>query len=175
MGKNRGGSAMTWGIPTASFVQIHVLISLIGIASGFAVAYGLLTNRLFFGWTALFLTTTILTSITGFPIPPFGFDPPRAIGVISLILLAGAVVSFYIFHVVGVWRWAYIGCAITAFYLNTFVAVVQAFQKLPVLHPLAPTQSEPPFLIAQIGVLIIFVVMGVLAVIRFHPEIKTEN
>src|ERR1700722_16340877 len=68
---------MIFGIPTATFILIHVIISLIGIATGFVVLYGLLTNRLFAGWTALFLVFNVLTDLTGYPIPPFGFDPPR--------------------------------------------------------------------------------------------------
>ncbi len=55
----------------------------------------------------LFLATTILTSVTGFPLPPFGFDPPRAVGTLSLILLAIAVLALYLFHAGEVWRWAY--------------------------------------------------------------------
>jgi hypothetical protein len=161
---------MTWGIPTALFLQIHVVISLIGILSGFVVLYGLLAERPFGGWTALFLATTILTSVTGFPLPPFGFTPARAVGVISLVLLAFAVAALYAFRLAGAWRWIYIGGAVAALYLNVFVAVTQAFQKLSFLQPLAPTQSEPPFLLAQLAVLAIFVALGVLAVIRFHPE-----
>jgi hypothetical protein len=151
-------------------LQIHVLLSLIGIISGFVVLYGLLIGRPFGGWTMLFLAATILTSITGFPLAPFGFDPPRVVGVISLVLLALAVAAFYAFRLAGAWRWVYIGSATAALYLNVFVGVVQAFQKLPFLQPLAPTQSEPPFLVAQIAVLVIFVAFGILAVIRFHPE-----
>ena len=119
-------------------LQIHVALSLIGIVSGFVVLYGLLIGRSLGGWTALFLATTILTSITGFPLAPFGFDPPRAVGVISLVLLALAVAALYMFRLAGAWRWVYVGGAIAALYLNVFVAVVQAFQKLPFLQPLAP-------------------------------------
>src|SRR5436190_17725457 len=122
---------MTWGIPTGLFLQIHVFISLIGILAGFVVLYGLLTGRPFAGWTALFLATTILTSVTGFPLPPFGFDPPRAVGVLSLALLAAAVAALYLFHLAGLWRWVYIGSALAALYLNVFVGITQAFQKLP--------------------------------------------
>ena len=160
---------MTWGIPTDTFLQIHVILSLIGIASGFIVLYGLLTGNPLAAWTAIFLVTTILTGVTGFPLPPFGFDPPRAVGIILLILLALAVLALYAFRLAGVWRSIYIITAIMALYLNVFVGVTQAFQKLPFLQPLAPTQSEPPFLIAQIVVLLLFVVLGVVAVRRFHP------
>jgi hypothetical protein len=160
---------MTWGIPTDTFLQIHVILSLIGIASGLIVLYGLLTGNPFAAWTAIFLVTTILTGVTGFPLPPFGFTPARAVGVILLILLALTVVALYAFHLAGAWRSVYIVTAIMALYLNVFVGVTQAFQKLSFLQPLAPTQSEPPFLIAQLVVLLIFIVLGVLAVRRFHP------
>ena len=155
-------------------LQIHVLVSLIGIVSGFVVLYGLLLGRPLGGWTALFLATTILTSVTGFPLAPFGFDPARAVGVISLVLLALAVVALYVFRLAGAWRWVYVGSAIAALYLNVFVGVAQAFQKLPFLQPLAPTQSEPPFLVAQLAVLVIFVALGILAAIRFHPELDVR-
>jgi hypothetical protein len=160
---------VTWGIPTDLFLQIHVVLSLIGLVAGLVVMYGLVTGRPFGGWTALFLLTTILTNVTGFPLPPFGFDPPRIVGVISLVLLAIAVAAFYLFHLAHAWRWVYIVTATMALYLDAFVAVIQSFQKLPFLQALAPTQSEPPFIIAQVAVLIIFVVLGVVAVLKFHP------
>ena len=150
-------------------LQVHVALSLVGIASGLVVLYGLLTGKPFAGWTALFLVTTILTSATGFPLPPYGFDPPRALGVISLVLLAFAVAGLYLFKLAGAWRWIYIVTAVASLYLNVFVAVVQSFQKVAFLQPLAPTQSEPPFVIAQLVVLVAFIALGVLAVRRFRP------
>jgi hypothetical protein len=156
-------------------LQIHVVLSLIGIASGFAVLYGLLTGRTFGGWTFVFLVATILTSLSGFPLEPPGFDPPRAVGLMSLALLAAAVVAFYAFHLAGPWRWAYIVTAIAALYLNVFVGVTQAFQKVPFLRPLAPTQSEPPFAAGQLIVLLAFIVLAAVAVIRFHPEVKATT
>jgi hypothetical protein len=160
---------MTWGIPTHLFLEIHVALSLIGIVTGLIVLYGLLRGYPFRGWTALFLGTTILTSVTGFPLPPFGFDPPRAVGTLSLVLLAIAVLAIYGFRPRGAWLWIYVATAMTALYLNCFVGVIQAFAKLPPLHELAPTQSEPPFLIVQLIVLAIFVVLGFLAARRYHP------
>jgi hypothetical protein len=130
----------------------------------------LLAGKLLRGWTALFLATTVLTSVTGFPLPPFGFDPPRAVGVLSLVLLAVALAALYVFHLSGAWRWLYVATAVAALYLNSFVAVVQSFQKLSFLKPLAPTQSEPPFLVSQIVVLVAFVVLGILAARKFHPK-----
>jgi hypothetical protein len=155
-----------------TLLQFHVVISLIGMVSGLVVLYGLLIGRAFGAWTALFLATTILTSVTGFFLPPFGFDPPRVIGVLSLVLLAVAVIAYYMFGLAGAWRWIYVITAMIALYLNVFVGVIQAFGKLPFLHSLAPTQSEPPFLIAQLLVLAAFVTFGFLAVRRFHPGIR---
>jgi hypothetical protein len=153
-----------------SLLEIHVALSLVGIASGLVVLYGLLSGKALGGWTALFLATTILTSVTGFPLAPFGFDPPRAVGTLSLVLLAVAVGAYYLFHLAGMWRWVYVVTAMASLYLNCFVLVFQGFLKVPALHDLAPTQSEPPFLIAQSTVLIIFVVLGFLAVRKFHPR-----
>jgi hypothetical protein len=153
-----------------SLLAIHVGLSLIGIVSGLVVLYGLLSGQALGGWTALFLLTTILTSATGFPLAPFGFDPPRAVGILSLILLAVAVGAYYLFHLAGFWRWVYVVTAMAALYLNCFVLVFQGFLKVQVLHDLAPTQSEPPFLIAQGAVLILFVVLGFFAVRKFHPK-----
>jgi hypothetical protein len=153
-------------------LQIHVILSLIGILSGLVVLYGLLAGSLSGAWTAVFLATTILTSLTGFPLPPFGFDPPRAVGVISLVLLALAVAAYYAFHLNAAWRWIFVGSAVAALYLNVFVAVVQAFMKLPFLKALAPTQSEPPFVVTQAIVLLVFIALGVWAAVRFHPEME---
>jgi hypothetical protein len=156
-------------------LQVHVVLSLIGIVSGLVVLYGMLTSRRLGGWTALFLGTTILTSITGFLLPPFDFDPPRAVGLISLVLLAVACTALYVFRLAPPWRWIYVVTATIALYFNVFVGVIQAFQKLPFLQPLAPTQSEPPFVFAQALVLLAFIVLGALAVMRFHPAINAKT
>jgi hypothetical protein len=162
---------MTWGIPTHLFLQIHVALSLIALVAGLVVLYGLLQGRALRGWMELFLVTLILTSVTGFPLPPFGLDPPRMVGILSLVLLAVAVLAIYVFRVSGPWRWIFVVTAMAALYLDAFVGVIQAFAKLPALHELAPTGSEPPFLIAQVIVLVFFVVLGFLAARRFHPTL----
>ena len=160
---------MILGLSTTTFTTVHVIISLIGIGSGIVVVLGWLGGRQSAGWAALFLATTVLTSVTAFFFHSASFGPPHVVGVISLVVLAAAILALYVFHLAGFWRWIYIVGATMALYLNAFVGVVQAFQKLPFLQPLAPTQSEPPFLIAQIAVLAIFIVLGFLSVKRFHP------
>jgi len=163
---------MTWGMPTSIFLEIHIILSLIGIASGLVVFYGLvgLTSRRYPLITALFLATTILTSVTGFPLAPFGFDPPRAVGILSLVLLAAAVTARYAFDLRGSWRWIYVATGVAALYLNVFVAIVQSFQKIPFFNSLAPTQTELPFVIAQGIVLGLFGAFGLAATIIFRPE-----
>ena len=131
----------------------HVVISLIGIVSGLVVVYGLVTGKPHGGWTVVFLTTTVLTSVTGFPLPATQLLPSHVVGIISLLLLAAAIVALYVYHLGGPWRWIYVGTAVAALYLNMFVAVVQAFQKISFLQALAATQSEYPFLLAQVVVL----------------------
>src|SRR5580704_10795803 len=114
---------MTWGIPTHLFLQIHVALSLIALVAGLVVLFGLLKGRALGGWTELFLVTIVLTSVTGFPLPPFGLDPPRMVGILSLILLAVALLAIYVFRVSGPWRWIYVVAAMTALYLDAFVVV----------------------------------------------------
>ena len=161
---------MILGMSTATFTLIHVVISLIGIFSGLVVLLGMLRAKHYRGWTAFFLVSTVLTSATGFFFHSASFGPAHAVGVISLLVLAVAIIAVYVFHLASAWRLVYVISAVAALYLNVFVSVVQAFQKLPFLQPLAPTQSEPPFLVVQLIVAAIFILLGLLAVRRFHPE-----
>jgi hypothetical protein len=160
---------MILGMSIATFTQLHVILSLIGIAAGLVVLIGMLMVRRLDGWTALFLATTVVTSVTGFLFHSARFGPPHAIGLLSLALLVLAILARYSYHMAGSWRWVYIVTAILSLYFNVLVGVVQAFQKLSLLQPLAPTGTEPPFVIAQSLVLAAFVVLTVLALKRFYP------
>ena len=156
-----------------AFTLFHVLLSLIGIGSGFVVLYGLLKSQRLTGWTKLFLTTTVGTSLTGFFFPFNGFTPAIGVGIVSLIVLSIAIVALYRFDLVGGWSRTYAISAVLAQYLNFFVLVVQLFRRVPALQALAPTQSEPPFQIAQLVVLLAFIAVGILAARRFHGEPST--
>lgn len=160
---------MMLGMSLETYTLVHVIISLIGIGSGFVVLFGLLSGKRLGGWTGLFLATTVLTSVTGFGFPFDHLLPSHAVGTISLVVLAVAILALYPFHLAGAWRRIYVTTAVTALYLNCFVAVVQSFQKVPALHELAPNGSEPPFAIAQLAVLVIFVVLGIRAARKFRP------
>jgi hypothetical protein len=153
-----------------TFTQIHVAISLIAIVSGLVVMFGLLARKRLDRWTALFLLTTVLTSVTGFFFPFHGFTPALGVGIFSMLVLAVAIFARYARHLAGPWRWIYVISAMVALYLNVFVLIVQAFQKVPILKALAPTQSEPPFLVAQLLALVLFIVLSILAAIRFRVE-----
>lgn len=153
-----------------AFTFVHVVISLIGILSGFVVVFGLFASKRLEGWTAIFLTSTVLTSVTGFFFPFHHLLPSHILGILSLVVLAIAIPARYSFHLAGPWRRTYVITAVIAFYFNFFVLIVQSFMKVPALHSLAPTGSEPPFLIAQIVTLVAFFVLGSLAVIRFHER-----
>jgi|SRR5215813_11192935 len=159
---------MVLGMSLETFTLIHVLISLVGIASGIIVMYGFLKNQRLDRWTAAFLFTTALTSLTGFLFPFTTVTPAIKLGIISLVVLALAIVTRYFLHFV--WRKTYVIAACTALYFNVFVLVVQSFEKLPPLKASAPTQKEPPFAVAQIAVLILFVVLTTFAVKRFRIE-----
>jgi hypothetical protein len=159
---------MFFGGPT--YTLIHVVISLVGILSGLVVLFGLLAGKRLDGWTGLFLATTVATSVTGFGFPFHHFLPSHGVGILSLVVLALALYALYSRRLAGGWRRTYVICAVVALYFNVFVAIVQAFLKVPALHALAPTQTEPAFKLVQGVVLLLFVVLGVLAVKRFRAE-----
>ena len=159
---------MILGMTTSTFTLVHVFISLVGIGSGFVVVYGLLTGKPLDGWTATFLSTTILTSITGFLFPVAHILPSHIIGLISLLVLAVALLARYGRHMQRSWRSTYVVCTIVALYLNVFVTVVQSFLKIPPVHAVAPTQKEPPFLFTHLADMVIFVIIGILAVKKFR-------
>jgi hypothetical protein len=160
--------AMFFGMTPFTFV--HVVLSLLGIASGFVIVYGLLTAKRLEGWTGLFLASNVATSVTGFFLPSERFLPSHAIGIIALVVLTVAIIAWYGRHLVGRWRTAYVVSSVIALYLNVFILIAQLFLKVPVLNALAPTQSEPPFLLSQAVVLALFIVFGIAAVIRFGNE-----
>lgn len=159
---------MIWGMTTATFTLLHVLISLVGIVSGLVVMYGFLTSKRLDRWTLLFLVTTVATSVTGFAFPFTRLLPSHILGILSLGLLGMAIGARYALSLTGAWRWIYVVTASMALYLNVFVLVAQSFQKVPALKALAPTQKEPPFAIAQLAVLVLFIALTALAVRRFH-------
>jgi hypothetical protein len=152
------------------YTLLHVIISLIGIFSGLVVLFGLLSAKHLDGWTKWFLITTVLTSATGFFFPFHGFTPAIGVGIISLLVLAVAIYARYPRQLAGHWRWIYVVTAVIALYFNVFVAVVQAFEKVPALKVMAPTQTEPPFKLTQLVVFALFVVLGIVAAIRFRNE-----
>lgn len=162
------GGSMILGLSTAAFTAIHVAISLAAILSGLVVVAEMLRDRTSKSWTAVFLATTIATSVTGFFFHSKAVGPPHIVGGLSVAILATAVWAFYGRKLVGAWRRTYVVCAVVALYLNVFVGVVQAFQKIPLLHDLAPNGSEPPFLVAQVLALAVFVALGVFAMRRFR-------
>jgi uncharacterized membrane protein SirB2 len=161
---------MVLGMTLSTFTLVHVLISLAGIGSGFIVVYGLLSEKRLDGLTAFFLTTTVLTSLTGFLFPFEHLLPSHILGMISLVVLTIAIVARYRLHMDRAWRAIYVVCAVMALYLNVFVLVAQAFLKIPAAHALAPTQKEPPFLITQLIVMAIFIVLGIFAVKKFRSR-----
>jgi hypothetical protein len=162
---------MVLGLSLPTFTLLHVIISLIGIASGIFVLFGLLGSNRMGGMTATFLITTILTSATGFLFPFTQLLPSHIIGILSLVLLAIAVFALYGEKLSGAWRWVYVLTAMISLYLNVFVLIIQSFLKIPPLHALAPSvpPAEPPFLAVQGIVLVAFVVLIIAAVRRFRP------
>jgi hypothetical protein len=157
---------MILGMTTFTFV--HVVLSLIGIFSGFVVMSGLFAAKRLDGWTAIFLISTVATSVTGFLFPFHRFLKSHGVGIVSLVVLALAILARYAFHLAGGWRRTYVISAMIALYLNVFVLIAQAFMKVPALKAMAPTQSEPPFLFTQLAIMGLFVVLTIAAARGFR-------
>ena len=160
---------MVFGMSVATYTLIHVIISLVGIVSGLIVLFAMFGGKRLDGMTALFLVTTVLTSVTGFGFPFEHLLPSHIVGMISLVVLAIAILARYSLDLAGKWRAIYVITTVMALYLNVFVLVVQSFLKVSALHALAPKGNEPPFAIVQGVLLVLFIVLGILAVKKFHP------
>ena len=160
---------MVLGMSIATFTVVHVVISLIAIAAGAVACARMLEGRRLDGWNTVFLLFTVLTTVTGFLFPFTGFTPAIGVGIVSGIALTMALTALYVGHLAAAWRWIYVASAVFAFYLNVFVLVVQAFQKIGFLNRFAPTGSEPPFAVAQALVLLGFLLLGFLVLKRFRP------
>ena len=165
---------MILGMSLATFILVHVVISLIAIVAGIIVMFGMLGSKRMPGLTAIFLLFTILTSASGFLIPPLLSEkllPSHMIGILSLVLLAIACIALYIMKLSGPWRWVYVLTALLSLYFNVFVLVIQSFLKVPALTALAPGNppAGPVFAVAQGIVLVFFAVMIIGVWRRFRP------
>ena len=162
---------MILGMSLSAFTTLHIVISLIAIASGIIVMFGLLGSNRMPGLTAIFLLFTILTSVTGFLFPFNGVTPGDIIGALSLLLLAIACIALYGMKLSGAWRWIYVVTALISLYFNVFVLVIQSFLKIPALTALAPGNppSGPVFAVVQGVVLVLFVLFIIGAIRRFRP------
>jgi len=159
---------MSFGL--AAFTLFHVVLSLIGILAGFMFVFGLFKGKLLGRWTTAFLATTVLTSVTGFLFPFHKLLPSHVLGIVSLLALGVAYCARYGRQLAGAWRQGFIISSVIALYLNVFVLVVQLFRKVPVLQQLAPTQSEGPFKLTQLVVLLLFVVLGLVATRSYRAQ-----
>jgi hypothetical protein len=161
---------MVFGIGITTFTLIHTVLSLIGIFAGLVVVGGLVAGKRLDGWTGLYVVTTVLTNVTGFGFPFVKFLPSHAVGVLSLVVLAVVIVARYVKHLAGAWRGVYVVTTVLALYLNVFVLINQLFLRLPALIVAAPHQKEPPFVVTQVLVLVMFLWLGKAALKGFHGE-----
>ena len=164
---------MILGMSVGAFTILHVIITLVAIGSGLIVVGGMFASNRLPITAAFFLFTTALTSLTGFLFPIHGFTPALGVGIVACVTLAVALFALYKEHLVGAWRLIYVITAVLSLYLNVFVLVVQSFVKVSALNALAPTQTEPPFAVTQAAVLAIFILITLIAVIKFRPP-KTQ-
>ena len=157
------------------YTIIHTLISFIAIFTGLIVVFGMIGGKRLDGWTKWFLITAVLTTATGFFFPFHGFTPAIGLGIISLPFLALTISARCSKQLAGAWRWIYVIGAVICLYFNLFVLVVQSFEKVPALHAIAPTQTESPFKLTQLAVLIVSILLGIVAVVRFRPESRVAT
>jgi hypothetical protein len=157
-----------------AFTLIHVLISLVGIGAGFTAMIGWARSTSGAA-TALFFVATALTTVTGFLFPFTRLLPSHIIGLLSLVTLGLGAFALYRRRLAGVWRPTFTVAAMLSLYLNVFVLIFQAFLKVPVLKASAPTQAEPPFLAAQIVLLLTFVALTVFITRSYHSGNATQG
>jgi len=163
---------MILGMSVETFTALHVIISIAAILAGLVMVAAMIASvTRDGGLVAFFVLTTILTSVTGFFFHSKAIGPPHIVGVISLVILAIALVALYGRKLEGIWRGTFIVTSIMALYLNCFVLVVQAFQKIPSLNAFAPKGTEPPFVAAQGATLVLFLVLGFLAFRRYRKPV----
>jgi hypothetical protein len=167
--RQQRGLSMILGMSVGAFTILHVIITLVAIGTGLIVVGGMFASNTLPVTTALFLFTTALTSLTGFLFPIHGFTPALGVGIVACVILAVALFALYKERLVGAWRWIYVITAVVSLYLNVFVLVVQSFVKVSALNALAPTQTEPPFAVTQAVVLAIFILITLIAVVKFRP------
>jgi hypothetical protein len=159
---------MLLGLSFAAFTALHVAISLVAIGAGLMAVGAMLAGQWLGGWTALFLGFTALTAATGYLFPADAVTPAHAVGVLTLLAVAVAAFALYVRRLERGWRTAYIVAALAALYFNSFVGLVQTFQKQPALVELAPTQAAAPFAAAQGLLLAVFVALGLMVARRFQ-------
>lgn len=165
---------MVLGMSLHSFTVLHVIITLVELFAGAVVVLKMIggsPSRL----NGLFLLTGALTTLTGFMFPFHGVTPGIILGFITLPFLLLAAIAWYTGRLRGAWRVIYVLSALIVLYLDAFVAVVQSFEKIPALHELAPTGKEPPFAVAQGLVLLVFIIIGFLALKRFRPAATIQT
>ena len=152
------------------YTIMHTLISLIAIFTGLIIVFGMIGGKCLDGWTKWFLITAVLTTATGFFFPFHSFTPAIGLGIVSLPFLALTLFARCSKQLAGAWRWLYVIGVVICWYFNLFVLVVQSFEKVPALHAIAPTQTESPFKLTQLAVLIVSILLGIVAIVSFHPE-----
>jgi len=156
-------------IDLTTLTWVHTLLSLVAIVAGIVVVQALIGSRMPGGWTALYLVTAILTSVTGFGFPFDRLIDSHWLGVASLVAFALVLLARYAFRLAGAWRWVYALGMVLGLWFLVVVLIAQAFKKVPALTALAPTQAEPPFLVAQVIALVIFALVAIAAARKFRP------
>jgi hypothetical protein len=174
------GRAMIVGLSVTNFTILHVAISLIAIASGLVVVFGMIGSHRLPRTTALFWVMTVLTTVTGFmfflsPTQAKVLTPATATGIVATIAFLPGLFALYAKHLYGKWRWIYTISFVFSLYLNIFVLIVQTFQKVKLVNPAAPMLGPPfapptdfQFAVAQGAALVLCIMLGIIVTLKFR-------
>lgn len=147
-----------------TFTLIHTAISLLALVDGIALLVVWSMGRAVPALATNVIVLLLATSLAGFAFPFVKFLPSHAFGILSLLLLAATIVARWGKGLAGRWLTVYGVTLAIAIYLDAFVALVQAFLKVPAMTALAPTQQSPGFVTGHGILLIVFVALGYAAI-----------
>ncbi len=159
---------MNPGPGTATLTLVHILLSLLGIASGFVVVWGMLTARRLPVWTAIFLVTTALACLTGFLFPFHGMTLSIEMGIPTLAVVMLAAIDRYTGLFAGMWRHTYVVSVMIALYCTVFVLVAQIFAKFLAPNARTPWEYGRLFKLAELALFALFGITTYLALKKFH-------
>ncbi len=142
----------------------HTLVSFAALAAGFLCLPSLVMRNGREGPITIFLLLTLIAALSGFLFPGFGIG--HRIGVAATIVATIGLAVRLIFASTSIGARIGAASAVICMFFLMFFTISESFRRLPPLQQLAPTLSEPPFRIAQLVNLVVFLLLAVIAAKR---------